>query len=102
MDKIKAFFASAYDWAKRVFGRSKTIFTNVLGLLSMVFVEMSDSLTSLNLDDFFKHQVAVTIGLIISVLNIVLRYYTDKPVSFSAAPVAPVAPVSEVQSPKAE
>lgn len=110
MDKFKAFLASAWDWTKRIFGRSKTIAINVFGFLSMGFVEFSDSISNFNLDDLFKHEVAVAIGLTIQILNIVIRYYTTGPVSFKqlqevdvpvstveVAPVAPVAPVAEAQ-----
>lgn len=101
MDKVKAFLASAWDWAKRIFGRSRTVFLNVMSILSVVFVEMSDSLTSLNLDDFFKHEVSVVIMLVVQVLNVILRLNTTGAVSFKrleevdvpAIPVPPVAPV---------
>lgn len=105
MDKLKAFFASAWDWVKRIFGRSKTIALNVFGTFSVVFVEFSDSLAGINLDDLFKHEVAVGIGVIVQLLNIVIRYYTTGPVSFKQlqevdVPVA-VPAVEEVQPPKA-
>ena len=100
-----AFFASAWDWAKRLFGRSRTIFLNVIGVLGMIFVEMSDYLTGLNWDDFFKHEVSVTIALAVNILNVLVRIYTTTPVNFGKLPAVeekPVNPVEEVQSPKAE
>jgi hypothetical protein len=103
-------FEAYWENVKRVFGRSRTIFLNVVGVAGTVFVEMSDYLTSFNWDDFFKHEVAAAIGLALAVVNIFMRTITVQPVNFSSnpnpvipsAPVAPVAPVSEVQSPKAE
>lgn len=114
MSKLESYFATAWDWVKRSFGRSKTIFINVFGIFAAVFVEMSDSITNLNLDDFFKHEVAAAIGVTVQLLNIILRVYTAGPVSFkrldevdvpvvsAVVPVPPVAPVTEVpQEPKA-
>lgn len=103
-------FAKTWDYVKRAFGRSRTIALQVFGMLSSVFVELSDQLTSLNLDDFFKHEVAVGITLAVSVLTIFARLDTYGPVSFKALPEEPVGPaipvvpvVEEVaQPPKAE
>lgn len=103
-------FAKIWDYAKRAFGRSRTIFLQVFGMLSSVFVELSDQLTSLNLDDFFKHEVAVGITLVVSILTIFARLDTYGPPSFKALPEEPVGPaipvvpaVEEVaQPPKAE
>lgn len=106
MSKIKAFFATAWDWTKRAFGRSKTIALNVFALFSVVFVELSDSISNINLDDLFKHEVAIGIGIAVNILNVIIRLNTTGPVSFkqlqevdvpvAVPPVAPVVPVAPV------
>lgn len=108
--KIENFFVGIYEYIKRAFGRSRTIAIQVFGGGSAIFVEMSDQLTNFNLDDFFKHEVAAGITLVVSVLTILARLDTNSAVSFAAKPVEPVLAVEpvpvpvveEAQSPKAE
>lgn len=114
MSKIKAFFASAWDWTKRIFGRSKTIFLNVAGIFGALWVEFADVVSGVNFDDLFKHEVAAAIGIIVQLLNIVIRYNTTGPVSFKqleevdvpvvTAPVAaiPVVPPIVAAAPAVE
>lgn len=93
--KIEAFFSRPYAWAKAAFGHSKIVFVNVIGAFLGVYVELQDYLISFNWDDFFKHEVAVTIGLVTQVISVFLRLYANEaPSSFK--PVAPVAPVEAV------
>lgn len=108
---IENFFSSIYNHLKAVFGRSKIVFVNFIGVFLAVYVELQDYLISFNWDDFFKHEVAAGIGFATQILSMILRVYgSAAPVSFSAKvpviePVVPVAPVEElepVQSPKAE
>lgn len=104
LSKIKAFVASAWDWTKRIFGRSRTIALNVFAMFSYYFLQISDSVQSLNLDDVFKHEVASGIMFVVMILNVLLRLDTKTSVSFKqlepvdvpvvVAPVAPVAPVA--------
>jgi hypothetical protein len=84
--KVKAFFASAWDWIKRVFGRSRTIALNVFGVLSIVWVELADTISGVNFDDFFKHELAMMIGIVVQVLNVFVRIVTTKPVNFGTLP----------------
>lgn len=97
-DKVDNFFGGLYARVKAVFGNSKTIFTNVVGFASMVWVEIGTDLMGFDWDTVFKHEVAAGIGLTLSLLNLVLRYVTTGPVQFGIpsveVPVAPVAPVA--------
>lgn len=75
---IKAFFASAWDWAKRIFGRSKTIFTNIVGLLGSAWVELYDPLSMFNWDDVVdKHELAIGLGIGVMVLNMIFKSFAD-------------------------
>lgn len=99
--KVEAFFANLYARAKAVFGHSKIVFINIIGGFLSVYVELQDYLISFNWDDFFKHEVAVGIGLVTQVISVILRTYgNDAPISFKVpdapdALVAPPAPEDE-------
>lgn len=92
-DKVDGFFSGLYARVKAVFGNSKTIFTNVLGFASMAWVEVGTDLMGFDWDTVFKHEVAVTIGISLSLVNLVLRYVTTGPVQFGIpskeVPLAP-------------
>lgn len=95
-----------WDLLKRSFGRSRTIFLNVISLTLMVFVELSDSLLNFDWDALFKHEVAVAIGLFMQVVNVIVRIDTNGPVNFgklndvpvsSVPPIVSVAPVDTIE-----
>lgn len=75
---IRDFFAWIWDWAKRIFGRSKTIFTNIVGLLASSWVELYDPLSMFNWDDVVdKHELAIGIGVGVMVLNMIFKSFAD-------------------------
>ena len=86
--------ATVWDYIKRAFGRSRTIFVNVVGLGVVAFVENIDVFLAVDWDALFKHEVAVGIGLGLNVANIVLRVVTTGPVSFKR--IEPDGPCSVV------
>lgn len=71
-----------WDLLKRAFGRSRTIFLNVVSVVLMIFVELSDSLLNFDWDALFKHEVAVGIGLVMQVVNVIIRLDTSGSVNF--------------------
>lgn len=93
IDKAKAFLASAWDWAKRAFGRSKIIFANVMGGIVEAWVMLYDPISAFDWDSVVdKHDVALAIGIGLSIINVILRnWFSDGPASFKALP-----PVQEV------
>lgn len=75
---IKDWLAWLWDWAKRIFGRSKTLFTNVMGLVASSWVELYDPLSMLNWDDYVdKHELAMGIGIGVMVLNMIFKSFAD-------------------------
>lgn len=75
---IKDFFEYIWDWAKRIFGRSKTIFTSVVGMLTASWVELYDPISIFNWDDIVsKHEVAIAIGVGVQVLNVFFKMFAD-------------------------
>src|SRR6266403_93018 len=44
-DMIKDYTLWLWDWAKRIFGRSKIVFTNVVGILMAGWVELYDAIS---------------------------------------------------------
>lgn len=84
IEKVKAAAAWLWDWAKRIFGRSKIIFTNAMGILLAGWVEMYDPISMFNWDSITdKHEVAIGIGIGIQVLNMILRqWYSSGPTNF--------------------
>lgn len=97
---VKSYLSKAYAFAKRVFGHSRTIFLNVVGVLGVVFTESADTLTGIDWDALFKHEVAVGIGITVQFLNVLLRLDTSTPVSFAKVPEPdPVVPVAEEEVP---
>lgn len=86
MQKVKDWAAYLWDWAKRIFGRSKIIFTNVVGVLLTGWIELYDPISMFDWDSIVdKHQVAIAIGVGIQVLNMLLRSFASNgPASFRA------------------
>lgn len=78
-----------WDRLKALFGRSRTVLLNVIGLLGMAWTELGSDLMGLDWDVFFKHEVAVAIGIGMNILNLLVRLYTTSPVNFGALPSIP-------------
>jgi len=85
---MKRFFVSTWDWAKRLFGRSKIVFTNVVGILVAGWVELYDPISMFDWNSVTdKHEVAIGIGIGIQVLNTLFRIYASNgPVNFGRLP----------------
>ncbi len=85
---MKRFFVSTWDWAKRLFGRSKIVFTNVVGILVAGWVELYDPISMFDWNSVTdKHEVAIGIGIAIQVLNTLFRIYASNgPVNFGRLP----------------
>lgn len=102
---IKDFALWLWDWAKRIFGRSKIVFTNIVGLLASVWVELADPISMFDWDSVTdKHEVVMGIGIAVSVLNVLFRTLSNSgDASFRALPMEEVEPDEESleQSPKA-
>lgn len=92
IQKLKDLSAWLWDWAKRIFGRSKIIFANVAGIVMAGWVEMYDPISMFDWDSVVdKHQVAIAIGIGIQMLNMFLRAFASSgPVSFRAKPAVEV------------
>lgn len=104
MTKIKEWALWLWDLVKRLFGRSKIIFLQVVGLLATGFVELADPLAMFNWDSVVNdHAVALGIQIVVQMLTVFLRAYASNgPVNFRPLdPVPPVEPVEENPSPKA-
>lgn len=90
---ISDFLRWVWDWTKRIFGRSKIIFANVMGGIVEVWVLLYDPLTMFNWDEVVgvdKHYLAVGIGIVLSIINVILRnWFSDGPASFRALPATP-------------
>jgi hypothetical protein len=101
---MKALLSKAWDWAKRLFGRSKIIFANVMGILAAGWVEIYDPISMLNWDDFTdKHEVAIAIGILVQVLNVFLRTFaSSSAVSFRSLQESPVTVVIDPNPPVGE
>lgn len=103
---MREFLASVWDWTKRIFGRSKIVFTNVVGLLMSAWVELYDPISMFDWESVTdKHEVAVGIGIAVSVLNVLLRSFASSgPASFKALPEEDVEVDEESleRSPKAQ
>lgn len=101
IDKMKEYGLWLWDWVKRIFGRSKIIFANVMGATAEVWIMIYDPVSMFNWDSVVgvdKHDVAVMIGIAITALNVILRkWFTDAPTSFSALP-PPVEAVPDEES----
>ena len=84
MDKMKEFGIWLWDWAKRIFGRSKIIFANVMAVFLAGWVELYDPIAMFDWSSITdKHEVALGIGIAINLLNIFLRMYaTQVPARF--------------------
>lgn len=79
-----------WDWAKRIFGRSKIIFANVMGILLAGWVELYDPISMFDWDQVTdKHEVAIAIGIGVQVLNVMLKSFSTSVASFKALPEAP-------------
>lgn len=103
---MREFLASAWDWAKRIFGRSKIVFTNVVGLLLSAWVELYDPISMFDWDSVTdKHELAMGIGIAVSILNVFFRTVMNSgQVNFGRLP-EPIDEVDEEsleRSPKAE
>lgn len=61
---------------------SRTILVNVVGAVMMFLPDIVGYLSSFDFDAVFKHEVAVTVGMIITMANIYLRYLTNGPVGY--------------------
>ncbi len=81
---IKDYTLWLWDWAKRIFGRSKIVFTNVVGILMAGWVELYDPISMFDWNSVTdKHEVAIAIGIGIQVLNTLFRVYASSgPVNF--------------------
>lgn len=112
IEKLKAWRDYIWDWAKRIFGRSKIIFANVVGVLLAGWVELYDPISMFDWDSITdKHEVAIAIGIGIQVLNVVLKsFYSTGPANFGRLNDEPVVEETvqisdedeeEVPSPKA-
>jgi hypothetical protein len=75
-----------WDRLKASFGRSRTILLNVLGLLGMAWTELGSDFMGFDWDVFFKHEIAVAIGVAMNVLNLLIRLYTTSAVNFGPKP----------------
>lgn len=85
---MSEWIAWIWDWAKRIFGRSKTIFTNIMGLLASSWVELYDPLSMFNWDDVVdKHELAIGIGIGVMILNMIFKSFSDNgEATFKALP----------------
>lgn len=59
---------------------SKIIFINVAYILANASTEIFMYLAGFDWDAFFRHEVAIVIGLAVNVASVVLRTYTFSPV----------------------
>lgn len=94
IDKIKAYVAWLWDWAKRIFGRSKIIFANAMGILAAGWIELADPIAMFDWDSVIdKHYVVIGIGIVINMLSMYFRSYKlSGPVSFAKLPDVPELP----------
>lgn len=103
---MSEWIAWIWDWAKRLFGRSKTIFTNIMGLLASSWVELYDPISMFNWDDVVdKHEMAIGIGIGVMVLNMIFKAFADNGEAKFKAEPEPVIKIDEEsleRSPKAE
>lgn len=85
---ISDFFCWLWDWTKRIFGRSKIIFANVIGGIMEAWVMLYDPIAMFDWDTVTdKHEVAIAIGIAIMVVNTLLRSFASNgPASFRALP----------------
>lgn len=85
---IREWTAWLWDWAKRIFGRSKIIFTNIMGLLASVWVELYDPVSMFDWSNYTdKQNVVMGIAFTVSVLNIIFRtFMSNGTASFKALP----------------
>jgi hypothetical protein len=104
-DRLNEWACWLWDWAKRIFGRSKIVFANIMAAILEVWVMAYDPISMFNWDSVTdKHEVAVMIGIGITVVNVILRnWFSDGPTSFKALPEPEVIPDEESleRSPKA-
>lgn len=101
---IKEWSLWLWDWVKRIFGRSKIVFTNVIGLIMELWVELYDPIAMFDWDSVTdKHEVAMGIGIAIMVLNMLFRTLMHSgETSFRALPEPEVDDESLERSPKAD
>lgn len=85
---IKKYMTWLWDWAKRIFGRSKTIFTNIVGLLTASWVQLYDPLSAFDWDSVVdKHEVVIGITVGVMVLNMIFKSFADNgSATFKALP----------------
>lgn len=76
--KIKEWVLWLYDWAKRIFGRSKTIFANVMAIIAAGWVELADPIAAMDWDSIIdKHSVVIMIGVGVQLLNVYFKMFSD-------------------------
>jgi hypothetical protein len=103
---MKAWALWLWDWAKRIFGRSKIIFLQVVGIIATGWVELADPLAMFDWDSVVdKHELAIAIQIGIQVVTALLRAFaSNAPASFKPLPMSET-PVQtsdeEYPSPKA-
>lgn len=117
MDKVKEWSLWLWDWAKRIFGRSKIIFLQVVGIFATVWLEVADPLAMFDWDQVVdKHEAAIALQIGIQMLTASLRAFASNgPASFSALPppaftglpngeddLPPYTPDVDQRSPKAD
>lgn len=61
---------------------SRTVFVNVVGAVMMFLPDIVGYLSSFDFDAVFKHEVAITVGMIITMANIFLRFNTKGPIGY--------------------
>lgn len=72
------FFVSTWDYLKRAFGRSKTIFTNIMGFVAASWVELYDPFSNFDWGQIVdKHEVAIAIGMAVQFLNVFFKIFAD-------------------------
>lgn len=63
---------------------SKIIFINVAYILSMASSEIFMYLAGFDWDEFFSHEIALILGLMVNVASVILRLYSFSPVGSTA------------------
>lgn len=108
IDKIKEYALWLWDWAKRIFGRSKIFFSNAMAILAAGWIELADPIAMFDWDSVIdKHYVVIGIGLAVQMLNMYFRTFAmSGPISFRKLPDVPELPPvideeSNERSPKA-
>lgn len=76
--KIKEWALWLWDWAKRIFGRSKTVFSNVMAVIAAGWIELADPIAAMDWDSIVdKHAVVVVIGIAVQLLNVYFKMFAD-------------------------